>query len=357
MQTVPSRPGPAFFSSLFYLLAYCCRLLLLVTACSSSIAGACSFVGSVRPPEHRPTNTNEMSITSTKRSAEGTANSGEALDSSSPVRIAYAGNSMLYFYDTPRFFSNLAGERRVASQDSCFRGGASLPSLLEDGNGMANKFRVKCNAENDVGSPTVESMLSSQNWDFLVMNDYTQAPSRIDLRKKTISTLLRDYSPMIVKCQAIPVFIITPAYRKAVKDSADLGSPEEFTERTRQGCEEYASALNTVLQPAKKCRIAPVGLAYLHIRKNKPSLWERLFHIDDFHPSPHGAYLQGCVLHWTLFRCAPDCKRLSPRELWCNARRMQPPNDDELPVPTLNEAEYLCDVAGAVCRDYNDICL
>lgn len=274
---------------------------------------------------------------------------------SSPVHVSYAGNSMIYFHDTPRFFSNLAGEHRVASADSCLRGGASLPSLLQHGNGMRSKFRVKCSTENDIGSPTVKSMLSSRKWDFLVMNDYTQAPARPKSRKNTISCLLSDYLPMITECGAIPVFIITPAYRKPVNDSADLGTPEEFTERTRQGCEEYASALDKVLPSEQKCRIAPVGLAYIHIRKTNLSMWERLFHVDDFHPSPHGTYLQGCVLHWTLFGCAPD--RVvgddSERKLWGNARLMQPPTDDALPIPTACEAEYLCEVAGQVCQNYH----
>ena len=55
---------------------------------------------------------------------------------SEPIHIAYAGNSMIYFHDTPRFFANLATKRRVASHDCCLRGGASLPSLLPSRRGL-----------------------------------------------------------------------------------------------------------------------------------------------------------------------------------------------------------------------------
>ena len=283
-----------------------------------------------------------------------TAAAGIGVPPSEPVHIAYAGNSMIYFHDTPRMFTNLATKRRVASQDSCLRGGASLPSLFLEGNGMRNKFRTLQNSETNIGSPTVSDMLSSKQYDFLVMNDYTQAPARMNLRRKTIDSLQSDYLSLIRKCGATPVFIITPAYRKPVNNSTDLGSPEEFTMRTKQGCEAYAAALNELLPKTQKCRVAPVGLAFIKLREEDPTMWERLFHVDDFHPSPHGTFLQACVLHWTLFGCGPgivgDGNGASRIEhLWSDARLMQPPNDDPLPLPTMEEARYLAKIAEDVC--------
>ena len=93
---------------------------------------------------------------------------------------------------------------------------------------MKNKFRTLRKSEVDIGSPTVLEMLSSKKYDFLVMNDYTQAPARIERRQKTIASLQSDYLSLIQKCGATPVFIITPAYRKPVNNSTDLGGPEEF---------------------------------------------------------------------------------------------------------------------------------
>ena len=86
-----------------------------------------------------------------------------------------------------------------------------------------------------------------------------------------------------------------------------------------------------------------VGLAFLKIRRENPTMWERLFHVDDFHPSPHGTFLQGCVLHWTLFGCGPENIDYGDgaSHLWSDARVMQPPTDDLLPLPTIEEARYL----------------
>ena len=154
---------------------------------------------------------------------------------------------MIYFHDTPRFFANLATKRRVASHDCCLRGGASLPSLFREGNGMRNKFRTLRESETDIGSSTVSAMLSSRQYDFLIMNDYTQAPARIERREETLSSLQSDYLPLIRQCGATPVFIITPAYRKQVNNSTDLGSPESFTMKTQEGCEAYASVLDELL--------------------------------------------------------------------------------------------------------------
>ena len=132
---------------------------------------------------------------------------------------------------------------------------------------MRNKFRTLRESETDIGSPTVSAMLLSRQYDFLIMNDYTQAPARIERREETLSSLQSDYLPLIRQCGATPVFIITPAYRKQVNNSTDLGSPESFTKKTQEGCEAYASVLDELLPDTQKCRIAPVGLAYLKIRK------------------------------------------------------------------------------------------
>ena len=314
---------------------------------ATAVVSAFTFSADEIMPSPGPTQTT---------SAAGAAAAG-ILPPSEPVHIAYAGNSMIYFHDTPRMFTNLATKRRVASQDSCLRGGASLPSLFLEGNGMRNKFRALRKSEVDIGSPTVSEMLSSKQYDFLVMNDYTQAPARMERRQKTIASLQSDYLSLIQKCGATPVFIITPAYRKPVNNSTDLGSPEEFTLRTKQGCEAYATALNELLPETQKCRVAPVGLAFLKIRKENPRMWERLFHVDDFHPSPHGTFLQGCVLHWTLFGCGPDNIDYGDgasniEDLWSDARVMQPPSDDSLPLPTMEEARYLAEIAEAVCCEY-----
>ena len=89
------------------------------------------------------------------------------------VSIALMGNSVLYYNDVPRLLEAFGGsdlfDQGVVEQDSCLRGGASFSQLLAQGNGMEEKFGAE-----DHGSPDVASLLS-RSWDYVVMNDYTQA--------------------------------------------------------------------------------------------------------------------------------------------------------------------------------------
>jgi hypothetical protein len=89
------------------------------------------------------------------------------------VSIALMGNSVLYYNDMPRLLEALGGsdlfDQGVVEQDSCLRGGVGFSELLARGNGMEEKFGAE-----DPGSPDVPSLLS-RPWNYVVMNDYTQA--------------------------------------------------------------------------------------------------------------------------------------------------------------------------------------
>jgi hypothetical protein len=65
---------------------------------------------------------------------------------STSIRVAFVGNSMMYFNDFPRFFATLThtGSRGQVTikQNSCLRGGASITSLLHNGNGMLPQFQT-----------------------------------------------------------------------------------------------------------------------------------------------------------------------------------------------------------------------
>jgi len=309
-----------------------------------------------------------------------TSNGLQYQDRHEKVRIAFIGNSILYFNDQPRFIEMLGNG--TLQQDSCLRGGATLPSILKTGNGMSTKFHTD-NAKiidedtgevlgYDIGAPTVYTLLRGfednsstariPELDYVVMNDYTQAPTRKNSRSETIASLVDDYAPILKSAKATPVFLMTWAYHvEGVNNSADLGNTSQFTQLLQEGYEYYAEALGASLPSHQKPRIAPVGLAFYRVYKENKRLWDKLFHYDEFHPSPHGSFLAGCVLYSTIMGEAPKLelaipsqKEGGPAVLWqrSRARLMQPPEEEPLERPTVDEAIYLYEVALDVTQAY-----
>ena len=293
------------------------------------------------------------------------------------AKVAFVGNSIQYFNDTPRFLSTLSRQTDpsgvnhhnpfIEHQDSCFRGGVSLVGLWEQGNGMlkhgfASKVAVTGTDEHggniDVGSSTVKNLLTQKQWDFVVMNDHTQHPARLESRGATIDILVRSYAPLLKANKATPIIIETAAYRlEGIVGSADLGPTEEFQAKVREGILCYLDALRKEIPQSNSPRLAPVGTAYLHVRELKFELWEQLFDsFDNFHPSPKGTFFQGCVLYYTMFTCLPPIPSTTKEiaQLWNDARMMncadRAKGYEVMPLPTVEEAKYFCEVAKLICE-------
>mmetsp|Transcript_20586 Transcript_20586/g.44711 ORF Transcript_20586/g.44711 Transcript_20586/m.44711 type:complete len:344 (+) Transcript_20586:3-1034(+) len=288
------------------------------------------------------------------------------------ARLAFLGNSILYYNDCPRFLVNL-GKGSVEYQDSCLRGGANLSELWDIGNGMmrhgfateAAKIGKSEDGSDlcDVGSPTVGSLLGCteekddekrERWDFVIFNDHTQGPARLASREATQVTLVENYLPLILENQAKPIIIETAAYRfHEINNSKDLGSTHEFQRRVQEGIQSYLQTLQPKLPQSLQPRMAPVGTAYLHVHDNNHALWEKLFDpYDNFHPSPSGTFLQGCVLHCTLFGSLPPLPKTEEEiaGLWKDARMMHNVKTGEnRALPSVEEAGYLWNVAKKIC--------
>ena len=219
----------------------------------------------------------------------------------------------------------------------------------------------------DIGSPDVYSLLLGGgssgygNWDYVVLNDRTYYPAKNTTREKTIQTLITYYVPIFqsIGAGAIPVFISTHAYRVPSNKTKPLGDGDihTYTSLVSSGVEEYTKVLSSYLTQSQTPRIAYVGYAFEIVYQENYTLWERLFNIDDYHPSPHGTYLQGCIVYCTLFGTLPSegiaVALEDPADLFEYSRVMQPvgwtSGGDYLDKPTVWEAGYLYDVAGRVC--------
>ena len=287
----------------------------------------------------------------------------EPYDYQNGINVAFLGNSILYFNDTPRFLFNLSN-KKIRHQNSCLRGGTTLTELYTLGNGMkrhgfATDNALMENGDYDVGSPTVQELLQSNNdkWDVVVMNEHTQGPARQSTRAEFQSTLLEQYAPLISTNNptATVIFVETAAYRlQGINNSQDLGTTEQFQQNIREGIQSYIRVLHD--NTSISARMAPVGTAFLHVHNDNHELWEKLFDPwDNFHPSPTGTFLQGCVLHCTMFGAPPPTFPGIKEEiaaLWKDARMMHPKKkgDDRVSLPNVSEVEYLWKVAWDVCQ-------
>lgn len=272
--------------------------------------------------------------------------------SSSSVRVAFLGNSILYFNDCPRLLQQMLETRHShVEQDSCLRPSANLSRLWKDGNGMHKRFRTLAALRDDgvsydFGASTVQELLlrnivaNSDSWDFIVLNDHTRAPVHHETKNATKEILSKHYVELFGSSKVI--LLQTAAYREPkIHDSEDLGSFEEFSTRLQTGYNEYALFLKKL---GVECQVAPFGQAVRHLHSHNPDLWRKTYSSDSFHPSPHGTWMMACVLFCTLLRQPPP--PYNPG-WWKSSRFFESP---PMPLPTHGEGQELRRVACFVCE-------
>lgn len=265
-----------------------------------------------------------------------------------PIRVAHLGNSVQYFNDFPRLLEHLLKQKfHNVTQDSCLRGGATLTKLYRNGNGMQEKFQSppakRPDGTYDIGARSVHDLLS-QHWDFVIMNDHTRGPAQDNVRKASKKALQSVYLPQLLDSKGnlstTVIYLMSAAYRKPVRGSDEFGTYDEFTAKLEQGTNEYQTVVPGSV-------VAPVGLAYQYVHQHYPEKWEALYAFDDMHPSPQGTLLYAYIVFVIITGTAPPVE-YSP-EWWETARYMQHPTDEEMPLPTLEEVQFVRRIACQVC--------
>lgn len=266
-------------------------------------------------------------------------------------RVAFLGNSYLYFNDVPRVFQFLCKQdgEDVHIKD-CLRGGSSFRTLLEKGNGMRQKFKtqpaLRPDGSYDIGAPSVKALLEEDGgWHFVVMNSFSQEAA-IPARREEGLKALQEMAPMIERARACPVLLVTPAYRAHTKGSEKIGSWEEFAWKQGHGYRRYARQLLDECPDYvddRGPRLADVNAAFQLVRGEEPELWRELYYEDDFHPSALGSFLEACVIYCAIFGRAPPLPErvlADPSQLFARSRRMLPPPEVGR-LPSRGELLYL----------------
>lgn len=291
-----------------------------------------------------------------------------------PPTIAFVGNSMLYYNDCPRLVEillhrmyktngTIGDDQRL--QDSCLRGGANLASVWEDGNGMQSRFGESGLAlaatvagesgdpthnieAMDIGAPTVQSLLqhpplistasASKRWTFVVLQDHEEYVTSLEKRQTTMDALKRHYLPTLLEQKAnhgdgtVVLFLETFPYKTArLRETLGLGSFDEFTNHIVNGNSLYANLVD--VQFEMTARVIPMAKAVQALGNTDFALWERLYHGNDgIHPSPHGTYLQACLIVIMATGRTPPAWDDALLQEW--RRRARHWADDPLPTPS-----------------------
>ena len=111
-------------------------------------------------------------------------------DSPRTLRIAFLGNSLTFFNDLPHLLQHILATTTTGIDDvkvgCCLRGGQSLPSLLTKG---ADMGRAKLQIGGRDMYATVEELLTAPGgWDYVVVNDHSQAPARDDAQPAIVDS-------------------------------------------------------------------------------------------------------------------------------------------------------------------------
>ena len=199
-----------------------------------------------------------------------------------------------------------------------------------------------------------------KQWDYLVIDDQTKRPKYEGTREEGISALKITYLPLFEKIKATPAFLVTPAYwiNRDQDDDSNVNSYENvpyWTVQTYEGYKQYAEYLAGTLPYWQKPKLINVGIAFLVVYEEDTSLWMDLFWVDNKHQSPHGSFLQSCLLHHVVYGHLPSKStviRTNMTTLWDDTRTMMYPRDTVVPFPTTEEAEYLYDVCHRVANGY-----
>jgi hypothetical protein len=311
------------------------------------------------------------------------------------THIAHVGNSFQFVNDLPRILEAM-GKGRIY-QDSVLHGSLNFVTLLRRGNGMWNRWRSEAAYNEttgfyDFGACSMPQLLlgydeklydfdnyyyndgknpcindynylvwrdtqqqeqlqlaarTTPKWDYVILNDQSVRPTIYQKRLKSANALQSMYAPILEQIWATPILIQTWAYdadaaanKASMKALVDIPS---FTSLLVEGYELYFNTLSKAMPPQLQPRIAPVGLAFLTVWEENYSMWStKLFSADSYHPSPHGSYLEACVVYATIFGRAPDppSQHFTIESLY-NRSRVRHISGDEQPLPTNDEALYL----------------
>jgi len=143
--------------------------------------------------------------------------------------------------------------------------------------------------------PDTLNIIRSRKWDVVVLQDQSQTPS---VMKKTFMEGAGKLVKIVEESGASVCFYMTWGRRDGDKRNPD--AHPTYDAMQKRLTEAYCEAGRKF-----NARVAPVGIAWSHVRRKNNQLFRELYRGDGSHPSPTGALLAAYVFHATLFNADP----------------------------------------------------
>jgi len=206
-------------------------------------------------------------------------------------RVLFIGNSLTAANNLPAMVAAIAkshGGKLI--YDAHTPGGASL--------------------SRHAASRDVLEKLHQQDWDFVILQEQSQLPG---FSTRQLSKAVFPHAARLVEesrkanGHASVIFYMAMAHRNG--DPANKKVSSELL--TFEGAQRRINKTYLKLAQQNQTLVAPVGVAWLAIRKKYPEI---ALYADDVHPNPTGSYLAACVFYATIFQ-SPCTGAAAPRQV------------------------------------------
>lgn len=192
------------------------------------------------------------------------------------LRVLFIGNSYTFVNDLPATLAELARA-----------GGHTLETGMAADGGWTL-------AQHAASAATLD-LLAAQRWDYVVLQEQSQAPSDPRARSAAMYPAVRTLAEKIRRARATPLLFQTWGHRGGWPE---MGMPNYASMQAQigKGYRGIASELNV--------QVVPAGDAWARALGSDPSV--ELWQADGSHPTEQGTYLAACVFYAAIFGESPE---------------------------------------------------
>jgi hypothetical protein len=192
------------------------------------------------------------------------------------LHILFIGNSYTYVNDLPTIFTRLAKS-----------GGHPVETGMVASGGWT--------LEQHAGSSGTLDKISSEKWDFVVLQEQSVIPAIEGSRASSMYPAARALVGQVRDAGATPLFFLTWAHRDG--DPA-FGLPDAASMQAQleTGYDQIGQELDV--------QVVPAGTAWIAAIQESPQL--NLWQDDGSHPTQQGTYLAACVFYATIYNQSPE---------------------------------------------------